>query len=270
MADADDDLALLVRATRAAGELAADWFAGRNRSWDKSPGNPVSEADLAVDSYLKDRLLGARPGYGWLSEETRDRPDRLDKRRVWVVDPIDGTRDFIRDRTGWCVSVALVEDGTVLHGALSAPARRQFTVATAGRGAHRDGVRLRVSGRTDMAGIALPSEAQHLSSPFWLERWDAVPVEKPNSLALRIAKVAAGEADAFIEGRTIAEWDIAAAALILSEAGGLVTDRHGAALAFNQPAPAVTGLVAATPGVHADCRRRLNAGIAALAARRRG
>ena len=129
-------------------------------------------------------------------------------------------------------------------------------------------MRLAVSGRQDLAGLAMPIDAASLTASFWPQRWDAVAVEKPNSLALRIAKVAAGEADAFIEGRTIAEWDVAAAALILTEAGGTVTDRDGAALAFNRVVPEVRGLAAATPALQDAVRGRLNAGVAALERRR--
>ena len=266
-----DDLALLVRVTRAAGGLAMQHFeAGGGARWEKSPGHPVCAADLALDDYLKAQLLGPRADYGWLSEETADAPNRLARRRVWVVDPIDGTRDFLRGRTGWAVSVALVEDGRVLMGALAAPARGQLFVALSGHGAHVNGVRLAVSGSTSLNGLAMPIDPATLTASFWPERWDAVAVEKPNSLALRIAKVASAEADAFIEGRTISEWDVAAAALILTEAGGAVTERGGDALAFNRPVPEVRGLVAATPALADDVRARLNAGVAALGKVRRG
>lgn len=263
------DRALLIAATRHAGELAASLFDRNVRSWDKTPGNPVSEADIAVDSFLKQRLLEARPDYGWLSEETADAEARRYCRRVWVVDPIDGTRDFLRGRSGWAVSVALVEDGVAVLGALAAPARNQVFIAAAGQGASCNDTPLAVTGRTALAGLAMPIDPQALVAPFWPEPWDAVAVEKPNSLALRIAKVAAGEADAFLEGRSIAEWDIAAASLILTEAGGTVTDRTGAPLGFNRVSPTVHGLVAATPALHSEVTRRLTAGIAALSEVRR-
>jgi len=277
--EALDDLALLLRATESAAALALDFFdKGGVARWDKSPGNPVSVADLAVDAHLKAELLAARPGYGWLSEETAEivgsgasagRAARLDCRRVWVVDPIDGTRDFIRGRTGWGVSVALVEDGVPVLGCLAAPARGQLFVAAAGSGATLNGAPLAVSGRVILAGARLPVDAINLTASFWPEPWDAVAVERPNSLALRMAHVASGFADGWIEGRTVAEWDVVAAALILTEAGGTVTDRHGAPLAFNQPDPVVHGVVAATPALHSDLRCRLDGGIRAWAARRR-
>ena len=263
------DLALLTEAVTAASALAADWFARGCASWDKSPGNPVSEADLAIDALLRTRLGDARPGYGWLSEETADDPARLARARVWVVDPIDGTRDFLRQRSGWAVSVALVEHGDVVLGMLAAPARGQLYAAQRGGGATRNGAPIMVSGRDALAGLRLPIDAQGLTSRFWPEPWDAVAVDKPNSLALRTAMVASAEADAFFEGRSLAEWDIAAAALILAEAGGRVTDRDGRALRFNRPDPCIAGLVAATPALHGEVARRLAAGVASLSAVRR-
>ncbi len=267
--DRSDDRALLLAATDAAAALAHGYFNGGDVArWDKSPGNPVSAADLAVDAQLKDVLLRDRPDYGWLSEETADDPARLDCRRVWVVDPIDGTRDFLRGRTGWAVSVALVEDGVVVLAALAAPARGQVFVAEAGAGAMLNGASLSVSIANSLAGIRLPVDAGTLAGRFWPEAWDAVAIEVPNSLALRMAHVATGTADGFFHGRTAAEWDIAAATLIIAEAGGTVSDRDGTALAFNKPNPAVPGIVAATPLLHAALQARLAAGLAAYAASR--
>ncbi len=270
MPDTESDLQLAVRVTRAAGELALRHFHAKSEWWDKAPGNPVGVADLECDAYLMERLLSARPDDGWLSEETADTEVRLGKRRVWVVDPIDGTRDFIRGRTGWAVSVALVEDGEVTVAALAAPARQQLFVASRGHGSQCNGVRLRVSGLASLPGIRLPIDAANMSASFWPEPWPGEAVEKPNSLALRMAKLAANEADAWMEGRTIAEWDIAASALILAEAGGVATDRAGAALAFNKPQPVFHGIAAATPALHGVVRDRLDHALRSLAAYRRG
>lgn len=265
----ETDLALLVRATRAAGELAMAAFGAPQAVWDKSAGNPVSASDIACDEYLKAELLGHRPDYGWLSEETADRPDRLACERVWVVDPIDGTRDYVRGRTGWCVSVALVEAGQPVLAALAAPARGQLFVAAAGGGATCNGVALRVSGLATLDGVRLPIDPPNLIAPFWPSPWPGTAVEKPNSLALRLAHVASGEADAWLEGRTVNEWDIAAAALLCTEAGGTVTDRAGRPLAFNQPEPVIHGLAAATPALHAEVRDRLEHALRVFAAARR-
>jgi myo-inositol-1(or 4)-monophosphatase len=264
------DLAVAVRAAHAAGELALRHFHAKSEWWDKAPGNPVGVADLECDAYLKERLLNARPDDGWLSEETADTADRLGKRRVWVVDPIDGTRDFIRGRTGWAVSVALVEDGEVTVAALAAPARGQLYAALKGRGSQRNGKRLRVSGLASLPGIRLPIDAANINASFWPEPWPGEAVEKPNSLALRMAKLAADEADAWVEGRTIAEWDVAASALILAEAGGVISDRNGRPLAFNKPDPVFHGIAAATPALHGVVRDRLDHALRSLAAARRG
>ena len=137
------DLTLAIEATTTGAELALRHFGAQSEWWEKSPGNPVGIADLEVDAWLKAALLSARPDDGWLSEETADTADRLARRRVWVVDPIDGTRDFVRGRTGWAVSVALVEDGIVTVAALAAPARRQLFVAVRGQGATCNGAPLR-------------------------------------------------------------------------------------------------------------------------------
>ena len=266
----DDDLALVIAVTRTAAELALAHFQARSDWWEKSPGDPVGVADLEVDAALKAALCGARPGDGWLSEETADTADRLDKRRVWVVDPIDGTRDFIKGRSGWAVSVALVEDGAVTVAALAAPARGQLFTAARGQGAFCNGLPLAVAALTSLAGVRLPMDAANLTAAFWPSPWPGEVVEKPNSVALRMAKLANAEADAWLEGRSIWEWDIAAASLILAEAGGVATDRNGAALAFNKPSPVIHGIAAANAALHAEVLARLDHALKVFAARRAG
>lgn len=263
------DRELIVEAARAAGELARGYFGRTIQAWDKSPNNPVCEADLALDQLLHQRLRGARPSYGWLSEETADDPERLGRRRIWVVDPIDGTRDFLRGRTGWAVSIALVENGVPIVAALCAPARDQLFVAEAGAGATLNDSPIRMSDCTSVVGCRIPADPSTINASYWPDRWEAQSVEKPNGLALRIAKVASNEADAFFEGRPMGEWDIAAAALILTEAGGTITDREGAPLRFNKPVPRLRGVIAATPAIHSEVLRRVGRGIAALNALRR-
>ena len=265
----ESDLSVAVRAAHAAGELALRHFHAKSEWWDKAPGNPVGIADLEVDAYLKDRLLGHRPDDGWLSEESADTEHRLGRNRVWIIDSIDGTRDFIRGRTGWAVSVALVENGDVTVAALCAPARGQLFAALKGHGSQCNGKRLRVSGLATLQGIRLPIDAANINASYWPDAWPGTAVEKPNSLALRMAKLASNEADAWVEGRSISEWDVAASALILTEAGGIVTDRSGARLAFNKPSPVFHGIAAATPALHGEVRDRLDYALKAFAARRR-
>ena len=221
-------------------------------AWEKEEGSPVCEVDLDVDRFLRARLSALLPDAGWLSEETADNADRLAHDRVWVVDPIDGTRDYIRGRPGWCVSVALVEAGQPVIGVLDAAARGEVWTAAAGEGAARNGVSLRAGDRTELVGARVPTDALARA-----DRDTFTMVAKPNSIALRIAMVAADEADLVATQRWGNEWDIAAAALIAGEAGAGVSDALGQPLAFNQPRPQAFGVLAAASGVHAAAVERL-------------
>nr|WP_066519901.1 3'(2'),5'-bisphosphate nucleotidase CysQ [Sphingobium cloacae] len=254
MPGAEMDLRALVSVVSEAADRALTlWAGGRTqvRQWEKVPGHPVCEADIELDAMLRDSLSALDPSAGWLSEETADTVHRLGQSRVWVVDPIDGTRDYLRGRRGWCVSVALVEDGAVRAGVLAAPARNELWVARAGRGATRNGVRLQAGSRSVLAGARVP--ADQLPRP---DR-DLVAVEKPNSIALRMAMVAADEADLVATVRWGNEWDVAASALIAQEAGATVTDALGAPLSYNQPRPVAFGLLCTAPGIHDAAVERL-------------
>ena len=226
------------------------------RRWEKEPGSPVCEVDLDVDRMLRARLQALLPEAGWLSEETADAPDRLGRARVWVVDPIDGTRDYIRGRAGWCVSVALVEHGRPVLGVLEAPARGERWRAALGEGAWRGDARLRAGDRAELSGARVPADALPRS-----ER-DFLVVTKPNSIALRIAMVAADEADLVATRRWGNEWDIAAAVLIAGEAGAGVTDAVGRPLAFNQRNPRAFGLLVTAPAIHDAAVARLGTAAA--------
>ncbi|MDQ0248089.1 myo-inositol-1(or 4)-monophosphatase [Sphingomonas kyeonggiensis] len=234
-----------------AGRLAmARWDTDFKR-WEKVPGSPVCDVDLEVDSLLRIRLAALLPDAGWLSEETADNAKRLAARRIWVVDPIDGTRDYLRGRPGWAVSIALVEDGQPVIGVLDAPARGEVWIAEAGKGAFRNGTRLGVAPRDMLAGARVPADQ--------LPRVDSdlVMVAKPNSIALRIAMVAAGEADLLATIRWGNEWDVAAAVLVAREAGAAITDALGRPLGFNTPSGQAFGVLASAPGIHAAAVERL-------------
>jgi len=221
--------------------------------WEKAPDHPVCEVDIEADALLRERLAAIDPEAGWFSEETADSAERLTRVRVWVVDPIDGTRDYLRGRPGWAVSIALVEGGRPVIGVLDAPARGEQWRASAGHGATRNGRPIHVSGRTDIRGARVPADVLPRSES------DLVPVFKPNSIALRIAMVAAGEADLLATLRWGYEWDIAAAALIAQEAGARVTDALGRPLRYNSTRGEAFGVLATTPGIHAAAVERLRA-----------
>jgi myo-inositol-1(or 4)-monophosphatase len=241
----------VARITEEAGRIAAGRCGTEYRTWEKVPGHPVCEVDLAVDAFLQEQLGALDPEAGWLSEETLDDSDRIERRRLWVVDPIDGTRDYLRNRPGWCVSVALVEDRVPVLGVLSAPQRGELWTAARGRGSRRNGAPLRVSPRAGLSGARVPADTLPA-----VDR-DLVAVAKPNSIALRIAMVAAGEADLLATLRWGFEWDIAAAALIAEEAGATVSGALGQPLAFNTASGEAFGVLVATPGIHAAAVARL-------------
>jgi myo-inositol-1(or 4)-monophosphatase len=236
-------------------------FGREIKRWEKSPGQLVCDVDLAVDAMLKERLGALIPDSGWLSEETRDDARRLDCARVWVVDPIDGTRDFLRGRPGWAVSVALVESGQPVIGVLAAPARGECWLAVAGKGATRNGERLAASDRALLAGARVPADALPKADR------DFVAVAKPNAIALRMAMVAAGEADLLATARWGHEWDVAASVLIAREAGAVVTDALGAPLSFNKPDARAFGLLATAPAIHGAALERLRPRTEATLAR---
>lgn len=243
---------------REAGRIAAERSGSAFRRWEKSPNNPVCDVDLEVDAFLRERLSRLDPQAGWLSEETLDRSDRTERARLWVVDPIDGTRDYLAGRPGWCVSVALVENRMPVLGVLDAPARGEHWTAQAGMGAFRNGLKLRCSDRTALAGARVPVDQLPAADA------DLTAVPRPNSIALRIALVAAGEADLVATVKWGYEWDIAAAALMAEEAGARITGALGQPLAFNTYAGEAFGVLAAAPGIHAAAAERLRERALAL------
>ncbi len=212
--------------------------------WEKKAGDPVSEADLAVDALLREQLGGLLPEAAWLSEESAETPGRSEARLAWVVDPIDGTRDFVRGRKGWAVSVALVEDGEVQLGVLMAPARQERWWAVRGGGACRNGEALQVGKQATLTGARVPLDHLHGID------MDYTIVPKPNGIALRMAMVAANEADMVAGLRYSGEWDIAAASLIAQEAGARVTDALGDPIIYNKPDPRVIGMLCGVPALH--------------------
>ncbi|MEQ1953318.1 3'(2'),5'-bisphosphate nucleotidase CysQ [Mesorhizobium sp. CN2-181] len=223
--DLQADLDLLRDAAAEGGHIAMRYFRQKPEVWMKAGSSPVSEADYAVDRYLRETLLAARPDYGWLSEETADSAARLDARRTFVVDPIDGTRAFLEGQDIWCVSVAVVENGLSVAGVLDCPARRQVYWALPGRGAWRNGVKLKVrlpGGRPEIGGPKALIDAMPERWRDRLERRAYIP-----SLAYRLAMIADGSLDATFVKPNAHDWDLAAADLILREAGGtLLNDRQ--------------------------------------------
>ena len=247
-----------------AGRIALGLWPGaghRVNSWEKEPGSPVSDADIEVDGFLRQELGRLLPSAGWLSEETADDHDRLGKGLIWLVDPVDGTRDFLRGRDGWCVSVALISEGRPLIGLLDAPGRKEKWVGVAGQGAWRNGQALSASMREDFHGARVPADS--------LAKVDQIltTVDKPNSIALRIAMVGADEADLVATLRWGFEWDIGAATLIAREAGAIVTDAFGRPFAYNKHDPRAFGLLVSAPDIHPEAVTHLAERAAIISAR---
>lgn len=219
------DLPLLIEAAREAGRVALRFFRQSPEVWMKGGTSPVSEADYAADHFLNETLLAARPGYGWLSEERVDNAERLGAHRTFVVDPIDGTRGFLEGRRDWCVSVAVVEAGRPIAGVLECPAREETFWATPGGGAFRNGKPLAVQRAREDALVGGPADMVNALPPELvarIKRAEYIP-----SLAYRLALVADGTLDASFVKPNSHDWDLAAADLILHEAGGRLLDDRG-------------------------------------------
>jgi myo-inositol-1(or 4)-monophosphatase len=226
----------LIAILQEAGQVALATFRGPLRHWTKNQSSPVCEADIAVNDLLHERLLGATPGFAWLSEETQDDPARLDSPFVWVVDPIDGTRGYIGEREDWCISVALVASGRPILAGLHAPATEELFVAEAGRGATCNGVALSVDSGESLEGARVAGP-QGLLKRLHARHPEIVPVPKIFSLALRLARVAQGRLEAAFASDNSHDWDLAAAGLVVQEAGGVLTTFDGEPLTFNRREP---------------------------------
>lgn len=247
MTDAEADLQLIAEAARAAGELAVRLRAQGLKVDYKEGDSPVSNADLAADQLLTEILRAARPDYGWLSEETADNPDRLAHRRLFVVDPIDGTRAFMKDRPWWAVSIAVVEGARPTTGVVFAPDVAETYTAVAGRGAWLNGEAIAASDTAEIEGAGMVGDIRMFQHPAWPTPWPPMRVESRNSTAYRMCLVASGAFDAALALVRKHDWDLAAADLIASEAGAFVGDHQGKGFTYNRPEPWQPSLVCAAP-----------------------
>jgi myo-inositol-1(or 4)-monophosphatase len=212
----------LAETVRAAGDVALKTFRQPLRQWIKGESSPVSEADIAVNEFLQERLLGLAGGIGWLSEETEVDPARLEAENVWIVDPIDD----------WTISVALAARGRPTIGVVFAPVSQELFLAVAGRGATRNGATIAASAGRDMTGAKVVGPKRHIN---WLASLNAnaIPMPRIGSIALRLARVAQGVLDAAFAGGNSHDWDLAAADLLVHEAGGALTAITGETLTYN-------------------------------------
>jgi myo-inositol-1(or 4)-monophosphatase len=243
-----EDLKLLEDTVRAGGAIARKYYGGDYKRWNKEGGSPVTEADLAVNTYLCETLMAARPDYGWLSEESTDDPTRLSRSNVFVVDPIDGTVAFLKNRPHFTVCAAVVVDGRPCCGAIYNPITDELYSARSGNGARRNGMPIHVTARQVLADCAMLGDRTQLTRA----PWPSLRVENRNSVAYRLMLVADGSADASVSLSAKRDWDLAAADIILQEAGGLLTDACGTRLRYNGASTIQPSLVAANPALHAE------------------
>ena len=244
--DLRDDLDLLRDAAIQAGRLSLEQRAKGLKIWSKKGGSPVTDADLAVNVLLSNLLRGARPDYGWLSEETRDDTDRLHRRRLFVVDPIDGTTAYMKGAPWFTVALALIEDGHAVAGVVHAPELGDTYEAMAGDGARLNGAPIQAAATSALENSVMLGDPRAFTPP----RWPKLRFERRNSIALRMSMVASGEFDAAVAVSTKYDWDVAAGAVIAVEAGAKVTDHLGRPYLFNKPDPCQAALVCCAPALH--------------------
>jgi myo-inositol-1(or 4)-monophosphatase len=240
----------LAACVREAGALALSMFKQPIRTWTKGGSSPVSEADIAVDKLLHERLTGGPGGIAWLSEESVDDPARLTARYVWIIDPIDGTRAYLAGLPDWAVSAALVERGRPIAACLYAPVSDEFFTATINSGATCNGVTIAATAGASLDGMRIAGPRGFLdrlaamAPPF-------IAVPRIRSLALRLTRVAQGTIDVAVAGVDSQDWDLAAADLLVHEAGGVLTPAGGGVVIYNRPVPRHGMLVAAGRDRHA-------------------
>jgi len=252
------DLKLLTDAAHAAGDIARKFFQANPETWDKADNQgPVTEADLAVDRMLHGELLKARPDYGWLSEETEDTTARLTRQRVFIIDPIDGTRAFIAGEKTFAHSLAIAEDGEIVTAVVHLPMKGLTYSAFKGGGAFLNGKLILASTVQDIPSARVLITRPTLNPELWP---GGVPDLSPNfrpSLAYRMCLAADGSFDGMITLRDTWEWDVAAGDLIAREAGATVTTRENLAARYNNPKPLLAGMIAASKLLHPQFIERL-------------
>ena len=230
----DSDLKLAIDASFKAGEIIMQYYCADYEIKEKGYHNPVTTADYEADSYLKSTLTSARPQYGWLSEETVDSKSRLSKERVWIVDPLDGTKEFIEGVPQFVVSIALVEKGTPIIGVLHNPVTKETFHAVKGKGTYLDDNVYRCSIKDSTTDMLILNSRSETRKGLWEPYKQYFKELKPiGSVAYKMGLTATGKADIFVTLRPKNEWDVCAGTCLINEAGGKVIDLNGKELTFN-------------------------------------
>jgi myo-inositol-1(or 4)-monophosphatase len=240
----NDLLKQTIAITQAAGQAIMDFYQASFSVADKSPDNPVTDADLAADDLLHERLTALLPESGWLSEETADDPDRLSRRFVWVVDPLDGTKEFVLGVPEFTVSVALVKEGQPFLGVILNPATGELYFAQRGEGTYFNHQPSQASARQRLPGALIDASRSERKRGEFEPFENMVTLRTMGSIAYKLARISAGQADATWSRGPKNEWDICAGALLVEEAGGRCVDLDGRPFTFNQPFRKVNGIIA--------------------------
>lgn len=237
-------------ATVAAGEAIMSYYQDSFSVTEKAPDNPVTEADLAADRILKERLTSLLPEAGWLSEETADKPDRLNRNLIWVVDPLDGTKEFVLGIPEFTVSVALVEDNQPILAVIYQPANKELYHALYKEGAYLNDQPIAISQTTELRGGIVEASRSERKRGEFEPFEDLVSLRTLGSIAYKLARVSAGKSDATWSRGPKSEWDICAGVLLIDEAGGRCVDLDDQPFQFNQPYPKVNGIIASNGRIH--------------------
>ncbi|KAB7614463.1 3'(2'),5'-bisphosphate nucleotidase CysQ [Amylibacter sp. SFDW26] len=245
------DLTLLLDAAKAAGDIALKYFQSDVDTWDKGGGQgPVTQADIEIDQMLHAELLGARSDYGWLSEETEDNTERLDRDVAFIVDPIDGTKSFINGHENFATSIAIAEKGVVRDAVVHCPVKQLTYWASAGQGAFLNGEAIAHNGANAVRSARILAAGSQMKLGYWKDQPPPIERHFRSSLAYRLCLVAQGRFDGMMTLRDTWEWDVAAGDLICREAGAKVSDRGAKVPIYNQSRPLLAGMIAAAPELH--------------------
>jgi len=246
---------------RESSHIARDLFGGTFKRWSKAQGSPVTEADLAIDKCLREQLCSARPSYGWLSEESEDDKKRLAHETVFIVDPIDGTVAFLKARPHFTICAAVVHEGRPIAGAVYNPILDEMYAARVCGGATLNGAIIHVSERTHLEGARVLGSRELFEHPAWKtppnRPWPSMDIENRSSIAYRLALVASSAFDAMMALSAKRDWDLAAADIIVTEAGGLASTHDGKLMRYNGPSAMQPSVIAAGPALHAEILARV-------------
>ncbi len=254
----DEDLALATEAAIEAGKLTLEYFGKPLEITEKSKNNPVTEADFAADKLINEILKSSRPEYGWLSEESIDDGSRLIAKKTWVIDPIDGTRAFIKGLPHYAISIGLIENGKAILGAIYNPVTDELFTGALKKGAYKNGRKIKANDRQTIEGASLLGDIHMFNASGWPIPWPPISVTRKNSIAYRMALIASGEYDGAIATMPKNDWDIAAGTIIAHEAGAKATDHLNNEFNFAKKEPKQISVVVAGSTLHSQFIDRLS------------